>query len=134
MAALAAVGLSDFAQQTLDTLSGGQVQRALFARVLLQDARLILLDEPFTAIDMKTTEDLIDIILRWHGEKRTVMAILHDVDLVLGRFPETLLLAREPIAWGRTAEVLEPKNLQRARRMHEPWDETAPWCETPQAA
>jgi zinc/manganese transport system ATP-binding protein len=132
--ALQAVGLAGFAEQTIDSLSGGQVQRALFARVLLQDAKLILLDEPFTAIDVKTTQDLIDVIRRWHGEKRTVIAILHDLDLVRDHFPEALLLAREPVAWGKTAEVLAPANLLRARRMNEAWDETAPWCETPKAA
>jgi zinc/manganese transport system ATP-binding protein len=132
--ALKAVGLGGFAGQTIDSLSGGQVQRALFARVLLQDAKLILLDEPFTAIDMKTTEELIDVIHRWHGEKRTVVAILHDLDLVRRHFPDALLIARELVAWGKTAEVLHPANLQRARRMNEAWDEQAPWCETPQAA
>jgi zinc/manganese transport system ATP-binding protein len=58
-AALAAVGLSGFQRRSIDTLSGGQMQRALFARVLLQDARLILLDEPFNAVDTRTVADLL---------------------------------------------------------------------------
>jgi zinc/manganese transport system ATP-binding protein len=132
--ALGAVGLSGFARQTLDRLSGGQVQRALFARVLLQDAKLILLDEPFTAIDMKTTEDLVNVIRRWHGESRTVVAVLHDLEIVRRNFPDCLLMAREAVAWGRTEEVLAPKNLQRARSMNEAWDESAPWCEPEKAA
>jgi zinc/manganese transport system ATP-binding protein len=133
-AALAAVGLSGFARQTLDKLSGGQVQRALFARVLLQDAKLILLDEPFTAIDAKTTEDLVGVIQRWHGESRTVAAVLHDMDLVRRHFPDCLLMAREAVAWGKTAEVLAPANLLRARAMNEAWDDNAPWCEPVKAA
>ena len=132
--ALSAVGLSGFARQTLDRLSGGQVQRALFARVLLQDAKLILLDEPFTAIDMKTTEDLVAVIRRWHGEQRTIVAVLHDMELVRRHFPDCLLMAREAVAWGRTGDVLLPANLQRARSMNEAWDDNAPWCEPGRAA
>src|SRR6267143_4306739 len=104
--ALAAVGLNGFENRPIGTLSGGQMQRMLFARVLLQDARLIVLDEPFNAIDARTSADLLDLVRRWHGEGRTVLAALHDMALVRDHFPETLLLARGPVAWGPTAEVL----------------------------
>ena len=132
--ALAAVGLEGFAERGLDTLSGGQLQRALFARVLLQDADLILLDEPFNAIDTRTVSDLIELIERWHGEKRTVLVVVHDLAMVRSHFPETLLLARHPVAWGATAEALKPENLLKARQFHEAWDDHAPWCETETAA
>jgi zinc/manganese transport system ATP-binding protein len=128
--ALEAVGLSGFAHRAVDTLSGGQLQRTLFARVLLQDAPIILLDEPFTAIDEKTVTDLIAVVKRWHGEERTVIAVLHDFDMVKAIFPKTLLLAREPIAWGDTAEVLSAANIAKARCMVEAWDEHAPWHES----
>ncbi|RUU29562.1 MAG: metal ABC transporter ATP-binding protein [Mesorhizobium sp.] len=127
--ALMAVGLGGFEKRPIDTLSGGQLQRTLFARVLLQDADLILLDEPFNAVDTKTVGDLIAMIKRWHGEERTIMVVVHDLDLVRQNFPETLLLARQPIAWGETKETLRPENLLRARRFHEAWEENAPWCE-----
>jgi len=127
--ALTAVGLEGFEGRPIDTLSGGQLQRALFARVLVQDAELILLDEPFNAIDSKTVGDLIALIKRWHGENRTVMVVVHDLDLVRTHFPETLLLARQPIAWGGTQETLHPENLLRARRFDEAWHDDAPWCE-----
>ncbi|HWK67558.1 MAG TPA: zinc ABC transporter ATP-binding protein AztA [Rhizobiaceae bacterium] len=126
--ALTAVGLEGFEKRPIDTLSGGQLQRALFARVLLQDAELILLDEPFNAIDSKTVGDLIGLIQRWHGENRTIMVVVHDLDLVRAHFPETLLMARRPIAWGGTAETLRPENLLRARRFDEAWHDDAPWC------
>ena len=126
--ALGAVGLEGFEQRTIDTLSGGQLQRALFARVLLQDADLILLDEPFNAIDNRTVDDLIALITRWHGEQRTVVAVMHDLDLVREHFPQTMLLSREPVAWGATADVIRPDNLLKARRFHAAWDEDAPWC------
>jgi zinc/manganese transport system ATP-binding protein len=126
--ALAAVGLNGFENRSIGTLSGGQMQRMLFARVLLQDARLIVLDEPFNAIDAKTSADLLALVKRWHGEGRTVMAALHDMELVRNHFPETLLLARGPVAWGATAEVLTADNLLVALRMCEAFDDSATAC------
>src|ERR1700676_5487239 len=108
--ALAAVGLNGFENRPIGTLSGGQMQRMLFARVLLQDARLIVLDEPFNAIDAKTSADLLALVRRWHTEKRTVLAALHDLDLVRANFPETLLLARGKVGWGATAQVLTSRS------------------------
>jgi zinc/manganese transport system ATP-binding protein len=126
--AIAAVGLSGFEERPIGTLSGGQMQRTLFARLLLQDARVIVLDEPFNAIDAKTAADLVDLVHRWHAEKRTVLAALHDLDLVKTHFPEALLLAREAVAWGKTADVLTAENLLKARRMCEAFDESAEAC------
>src|SRR6185369_13550285 len=100
--AIAAVGLTGFEDRAIATLSGGQMQRALFARLLLQDARVLVLDEPFNAVDSKTIADLVVLVQRWHGEHRTVIAALHDLELVRDHFPQTLLLAREPVAWGVT--------------------------------
>jgi len=127
-AAVAAVGLTGFEGRAIGTLSGGQMQRMLFARLLVQDARVIVLDEPFTAIDAKTSADLLELVRRWHGEGRIVLAALHDIDLVKAFFPETLLLAREPVAWGPTQEVLTSENLNKARRMCEAFDESAEAC------
>jgi len=127
-AAIAAVGLTGFERRPIATLSGGQMQRVLFARLLLQDSRLILLDEPFNAIDEKTASDLIALVHRWHGEHRTVLAALHDIALVRRHFPETLLLAREPVAWGPSDRVLTAENLAAARRMCEAFDEAAALC------
>jgi zinc/manganese transport system ATP-binding protein len=127
-AALAAVGLTGIENRSIGTLSGGQMQRLLFARVMLQDARLIVLDEPFNAIDERTSGDLLALVKRWHAEGRTVVAALHDIDLVRAHFPDTLLLAREPVAWGATAQVLTAENLMAARRMCEAFDDQAAAC------
>jgi zinc/manganese transport system ATP-binding protein len=127
-AAIAAVGLTGFEQRSIGTLSGGQMQRMLFARLLLQDARVIVLDEPFNAIDAKTSADLLALVRRWHDEKRTVLAALHDLELVKANFPEALLLAREPVAWGATKDVLTPENILKARRLSEAFDEHAEAC------
>jgi zinc/manganese transport system ATP-binding protein len=126
--ALAAVGLGGFAQRAIASLSVGQFQRVLFARILLQDAELILLDEPFNAIDTRTTSDLLRIIQSWHAEQRTVIAVLHDYDQVRKAFPQALLLARNVVAWGETEGVLCHENLHRARSMAEAVDEHAPLC------
>jgi zinc/manganese transport system ATP-binding protein len=127
-AAIAAVGLTGFEERAIGTLSGGQTQRMLFARLLLQDARVIVLDEPFTAVDAKTSADLLDLVRQWHRERRTVLAALHDIELVRANFPQALLLAREPVAWGATREVLTAENLAKARRMCEAFDEYAEAC------
>lgn len=131
--ALSAVGLTGFEQRAIGTLSGGQMQRMLFARLLLQDARVIVLDEPFNAIDAKTVTDLLDVVRRWQREGRTVIAAMHDLDLVKTNFPQCLLLAREPVAWGETGNVLTAANLLKARQMCEAFDEQAEECAVPEA-
>jgi zinc/manganese transport system ATP-binding protein len=127
--ALRLVGLGGFENRLIDGMSIGQFQRALFARVLVQDARMILLDEPFAAIDQATTADLVALMLRWHEEGRSVILVSHDLELVRRACPETLLLAREPVAWGPTREVLTQDKLAHARRRSEAWDESAGACE-----
>jgi len=126
--ALAAVGLTGFENRIIGTLSGGQLQRLLFARVMLQDARLIVLDEPFNAIDSRTARDLLALVKHWHAEGRTVVAALHDLEMVRANFPETLLLARGPVAWGATEHVLTADNLHVAMRMCEAFDDSAAAC------
>jgi zinc/manganese transport system ATP-binding protein len=121
--ALAAVGLEGLERRPVDTLSAGQFQRVLFARLIAQSAQLILLDEPLAAVDWRTSEDLLRLIVSWQQEGRTVAAVLHDLDQVRAYFPETLLLARQPVAWGPTREVLMPQNLRRARHMAETWSD-----------
>jgi zinc/manganese transport system ATP-binding protein len=128
-AALAAVGLEGFEQRPVGSLSAGQFQRVLFARILLQDAELIMLDEPFNAIDSRTTGDLLAIVQSWHAQGRTVIAVLHDYDQVRAQFPQALLLARNVVAWGETDTVLTTANLQRAKAMAEAQDDHAPICE-----
>ncbi len=120
-AALEAVGLGGLDRRPIGSLSAGQFQRVLFARLLLQDCPVILLDEPFAALDARTTRDLVAVVRRWHGEGRTIVTVLHDLEQVRETCPETLLLARDPIGWGRTEEVLRAENLMRARAMSEGW-------------
>ena len=97
--------------------------------MLLQDAKVLLLDEPFTAIDARTTADLLDLVQRWHGEGRMIVAVLHDLQIVRDHIPNTLLLAREKIAWGPTRDVLTPENLLKSRHMSEAFEDNAPLCD-----
>jgi zinc/manganese transport system ATP-binding protein len=127
-AALAAVGLQGFERRPVGSLSAGQFQRVLFARLLLQDAPVILLDEPFNALDARTATELLAVVHRWHGEGRTIVAVLHDLELVRREFPETLLLARDCLGWGPTGEVLTAANRLRARMMAESWADQPEAC------
>lgn len=126
--ALHTVGLTGLEHRPIGTLSGGQLQRARFARLILQDCDLLLLDEPFNAIDSRTTDDLMALVLQWHAEGRTILAVLHDLERVRRSFPQSLLLAREAVAYGSTAEVLTPAHLASAKHLAERFDENAPVC------
>jgi len=127
--ALEAVGLSGFEDRPIGSLSAGQFQRVLFARMILQDAPVILLDEPFTAMDTRTSRDLLEVVLAWNRSGRTVVAVIHDLDQAREHFPQALLMAREPVAWGATRDALSPANLDRARCMAEAWDDKAQVCQ-----
>ncbi len=126
--AIATVGLSGFEGRLIGSLSAGQFQRVLFARLILQDAPALILDEPFTSVDSRTTADLLGLVLDLNLQGRTVIAVIHDLDQVREHFPRTLLLAREAVAWGPTSEALAPPMLEAARSMAEAWDENAPLC------
>ena len=120
-AALHAVGMRGFESRAIGALSAGQFQRVLFARLLMQDAPVLLLDEPFNAVDARTAADLLALVHGWHAAGRTVVAVLHDIELVRDHFPQTLLLARHQLAWGPTSEVLRPDTLRTARLSAEAW-------------
>lgn len=117
MNALEQVGLADFASRIIGTLSGGQIQRALFARLLLSNAQVLVLDEPFAAVDHSTTDELLNLMAVWHSQGRTVIVVLHDLDMVRAHFPDTLLLAGQVVSWGLTRQVLTTDNLHMARHL-----------------
>jgi zinc/manganese transport system ATP-binding protein len=103
-AALDRVGLSEMEPRPIQALSAGQFQRVLFARTIVQDARLILLDEPFSAVDAATTRLLLSVIEDWHAQGRTVIAVLHDMELVRRHFPHTLRLTGHGAVWDAPAD------------------------------
>ncbi len=114
MAALQTVGLQDKATAPIAELSVGQFRRLLFARLIVQQARLVLLDEPFAAIDAQTTDDLLAVLRGWHAAGCTVVAVLHDIGQVRDTLPNALLLNRRVVAWDATAAALTPDSLAAA--------------------
>jgi zinc/manganese transport system ATP-binding protein len=126
--ALEQVGLADLIKRPIAVLSSGQFQRVLFARLLVQDAPVIILDEPFNAIDSKTTAVLLQLIEQWQSQNRTIIAVLHDFDQVKSHFSHTLLLAHELVAWGETRSTLTAENLQKANHLCSHWHEQSEWC------
>jgi len=110
-AALEMAGIIDLADQALHALSGGQLQRALFSRVIMQDAPLILLDEPFAAVDQYTEQHLLNVIEIWQSEGRTVIMVLHDLSAVLDHCTHALLLGNGRASFGTVDDILTPDRL-----------------------
>ncbi|MBE5215151.1 ABC transporter ATP-binding protein [Pectobacterium sp. A535-S3-A17] len=104
--ALDAVSMADFADRHIGVLSGGQLQRVLFARLMLTQAPIILLDEPFTGVDSHTTQALLQIIEQLHAEGRTILTVLHDLELVGQHFPTILHLTPDGHRWGDAQPLL----------------------------
>ena len=125
--ALDAVSLDGFAHRQIGTLSVGQFQRMLFARLLVQDCPLVLLDEPFNGVDDATTADLMRLVAGWRREGRTVIAVLHDLAQVRAGFDHVLLLARHCVGWGPTAATLAANGAP-AAHLAEAWRDDAEWC------
>lgn len=130
-AALDQVGLTGFEERQVDALSGGQLQRALFARLALQDAALVLLDEPFAAVDAPTKTQLLDVLKHWQMQGKTVLTVTHDLAQAAEHFPSTLLLARQWAEFGPSRAVISTF-WHRAIQMPGPFDQDAPVCVRPE--
>lgn len=127
-AALSRVDMWEYAERGIGELSNGQFQRVLLARMLVQDAQFLLLDEPFNAVDARTTDALLKVLHHEHRQGKAVIAVLHDYEQVRAYFPQTLLLAREKVASGKTEAVLTDDLLQRANILAQAAEDEA-WCE-----
>ena len=127
-AALNRVDMGDFANRTINELSNGQFQRVLLARMLVQNAKFLLLDEPFNAVDAKTTYALLDVLRQENRQGKAVIAVLHDYEQVRAYFPHTFLIAREKIADGKTENVLTDELLSRANALAQAAEDDD-WCE-----
>ncbi|MEM7561868.1 MAG: ABC transporter ATP-binding protein [Pseudomonadota bacterium] len=109
--AMERTGIAAIADMPIHHLSAGQLQRALFARSIVQDARLILLDEPFTAVDQTTEAELLGLIDDWADEGRSVIIVLHNLSAVLQHCNTALLLGNGEARFGTASETLTPENL-----------------------
>ena len=112
--ALEIVGLSDYADRQISQLSGGQFQRVLIARCLVQDADYILLDEPFVGIDSVSEEIIMNTLRDLKKAGKTVLIVHHDLGKVAHYFDQVLLLNKELIAFGPTKETFTKANLKQA--------------------
>ncbi len=127
--ALERVQMDGFANRSIAQLSNGQLQRILFARMLVQDAQFLLLDEPFNAVDAKTTEALLSVLQDCRQQGKAIVAVLHDHQQVREHFPQTILLAKNIIAQGETKRVLTADAIQQSNTaMHTSADDKN-WCE-----
>lgn len=127
--ALERVRMEMFAHRFINELSNGQFQRVLLARVLVQNAKFLLLDEPFNAIDEQTAHELSNILDSCCQQGQGVIAVLHNNDFVLRHFSHTLLMAREMIASGKTHQVLTPEYLKRSALFRQDSIDEEAWCE-----
>ncbi|MCU0795231.1 MAG: metal ABC transporter ATP-binding protein [Akkermansiaceae bacterium] len=109
--ALATLDLLDLAERQIRELSGGQQQRAFLARSIAQEAHVLLLDEPFTGLDRRASQQLGETLGHLAREGRLILASHHDLNTAPQLFDEALLLATRPIAFGPAAEVLTEENL-----------------------
>lgn len=109
--ALERVHLADCGSLPVHELSGGQLQRARFARTILQDASLIILDEPFAAVDQRREADLLELISVWAQEGRAVVLVLHSLSAALKYCANALLLGDGGGDFGPTRDILKPQNL-----------------------
>ena len=112
--ALARVSLTDFAERQIGELSGGQKKRVFLARALAQQARVILLDEPFTGVDVKTEKAIIALLKAMRDEGHVVLVSTHDLGSVPEFCDRTVLIKGTVLAAGPTAEVFTPANLEAA--------------------
>lgn len=111
--AISLVGLAGFENRRIGQLSGGQQQRVFIARALVQNAKYILLDEPFVGIDIQTQTNLLDLFKELKQSGKTIIMVHHDLSDAAKHFDSILLLNNEKVAFGKTNEILIPEVLKK---------------------
>ena len=109
--AIEEVGLTDLASRQIGALSGGQFQRVLLARCMVQEAQYIFLDEPFVGIDMLSEKVIMTIIRKWKEEGKTILMVNHDLSKVKEYFDQVILVKHAIVASGKTEDVFIKKYL-----------------------
>ena len=108
------MGLADLADRPIGELSGGQQQRAFLARALAQQPHILLMDEPFTGVDVATQETTLALLDQLRAQGVTVMVSTHDLNLAAERFDQIVLLNRRLIASGPPAQVFTRQAIAEA--------------------
>ena len=111
--ALARVNMSEFRKRQIGELSGGQRKRVFLARALAQDSRVILLDEPFTGVDVTTEEQIITLLRELRDEGRVMLVSTHNLGSVVEFCDRTVLIKGTVLAYGPTAETFTRSNLEK---------------------
>jgi len=111
MESLERVGMVEFRNRQIGELSGGQKKRAFLARSLAQDSKVILLDEPFTGVDVKTEKRMIDLLIQLRDEGHTILVSTHDLASISTFCDRTILINQTILASGTTAETFTQDNL-----------------------
>lgn len=114
MAALERVGMQDYADRQISQLSGGQQQRVFIARALVQDAPILILDEPMAGVDMTTEAVILNLLKNLRNEGRSIIVVHHDLSTVQAHFDWLVMLNIRIIAQGPVAQVYTPENLRAA--------------------
>lgn len=112
--ALEEVDMLDFWDNKFNALSQGQQQRVLFARALVKNPKLIILDEPFNAVDLPSREKMIEVLKEKRQKGKEIIVVVHNVNPILHEIDKVLLLNKIKIAFGKPKEVLNQENLRRA--------------------
>lgn len=112
--ALEKVGLQEYACRPIHSLSGGQFQRMLIARCLVQEADYIFLDEPFAGIDSASEKIIVDVLKGLRDRGKTLLIVHHDLSKVENYFDRLLILNRRLVAQGAVSEVFTSRRLQQA--------------------
>lgn len=112
--ALEKVNLSEYANRQIGELSGGQFQRVLLARCLVQEADYIFLDEPFVGIDSVSEKIILDILQDLKEQGKLILIVHHDLSKVKVYFDELIILNKEIIAYGKVKESFTHENLKKA--------------------
>ena len=112
--ALARVGLSELRGRQIGELSGGQKKRVFLARALAQDAAVVLLDEPFTGVDVETEHRIVDLMRDMRDEGRVMLVSTHNLGSVPEFCDRVVLINRTVLAYGPTAEVFTQANIEKA--------------------
>ena len=110
-AAIEEVGLTDLASRQIGALSGGQFQRVLLARCMVQEAQYIFLDEPFVGIDMLSEKVIMTILRKWKEKGKTILMVNHDLSKVKEYFDQVILVKHAIVASGKTEDVFVTKYL-----------------------
>ena len=111
--AMARLEITELADRQISELSGGQKKRVFFARIIAQEAELVLLDEPFTGVDLRSEQQIQTVITELATEGKTVFLSSHNLSSLPEFASETVLLMKEVLAYGKTAEVIKPETIIR---------------------